>query len=366
MSEKVAFIITSINQGGLETYLLRFLTHINGKISSVVVCNKRKFDREFLQRFEEINVEVVFLPVNLSPFSVFRFYRFLANEGITSVCDFRGDFSGLSLMISWAARIKNRIVFYRESAHQFEPTILKKVYISLSNYLILRFSTKILSNSLASLRNFFGSNKLTNKYNRVLKNGVYDAREVTSKIDIRGLYGIPSDAYLIGHVGRFTPAKNHKLIIKLAKKLCSSDSSCYFLLCGAEVRMNIQQELERHNLKKRIIAPGLCKDINAHLGALDLFVFPSHNEGQSNALIEAMNSGVLTVASNIPSILETVPSEMRNFLHDPDSVDDFVSQIENIKNNGLRYDTDRVKNWSRSTYDQRKCFGNFLNEIKEY
>ena len=50
---------------------------------------------------------------------------------------------------------------------------------------------------------------------------------------------------------------------------------------------------------------------------MDVFIFPSYNEGQPNALIEATITGLPIVASNIPSIKETVSEEMNQVLFPP-------------------------------------------------
>ena len=363
MSHKILFIITSFHQGGIETYLLRFLTHTKGNITPIVLCNKNKFDTEFLDEFKIYNVKIVFLPINFSPTSIVRFYKLLKTEKIITVCDFRGDFSGLSLMISWAAKIKNRIVFYRESVHQFEPSFLKNTYVKLFNYLIIKFSTKILSNSSEAFKSFFNSSTLKGKYHRVLRNGVYNENEIIKKINIRSFYDIPANAFVVGHIGRYTPAKNHDLIVALAKKICLKDNNYYFLLCGADVKKNIYDDIIKYNLEKNIIVPGLCKDIYSHLEAMDVFLFPSYNEGQPNALIEAMISGVPVVASNIPSIKETVAKEMESSLLNPDAMGNFLKQIENIKNGDIIYDIEKVKIWAQDTYSQNKQFNEFYKEL---
>lgn len=363
MNHKILFIITSFHQGGIETYLLRFLTHMKGNITPIVLCNKNKFDTEFLNKFKIYNVKIVFLPINFSFSSIIRFYKLLKTEKIITICDFRGDFSGLSLLISWAAKIKNRIVFYRESVHQFEPTFLKSIYVKLSNFLIIKFSTKILSNSSEAFKAFFSSSALKGKYHRVLRNGVYNENEIIKKINIRNFYGIPTDAFVVGHVGRYTPAKNHDLIISLAKKICLKDNNYYFLLCGADIKKNIYSDIIKYNLEKNIIVPGLCKDIYSYLEALDVFLFPSYNEGQPNALIEAMIAGVPVLASNIPSIKETVAKEMESYLLNPEAMDDFLKQIENIKNGDIIYDTEKVKIWAQDLYSQNKRFNEFYKEL---
>ena len=85
---------------------------------------------------------------------------------------------------------------------------MKNNYIKLSNYLIIKFSTKILSNSLVAFKSFFKDNSLKGKYHKVLKNGVYNENEIIKKINIKKLYNIPTDAFVVGHIGRYILLKS--------------------------------------------------------------------------------------------------------------------------------------------------------------
>ena len=363
MKKKVLFIITSVHQGGLETYLLRFLEREKDKINPIVMYRKIEFDKNFFKEYKKTNAKMVCLPLNFSPLSMYKFYVFLKRENVRTVCDFRGDFAGISLTISWLAKVKTRIVFYRESVHQFEPNFLKNRYIKIINFLTKKFSTKMLSNSSEAFVNFYKPNILNNKYHRVIKNGVYNENDFIKKIDIRSNLGIPLNAFVVGHIGRYIEAKNHNVIIETAKILCKKDPMVYFLLCGKDVRSGILDKLNEYDLHDNIITPGLCKNIPSHLHAMNVFLFPSLNEGQPNALIEAMNAGIPIVASNIPSIIETVRRDMNKALFSPNAVHDYVSQIEAIKKGNSVYNIDEIEKWSKEIYSQKNRFEEFYKEL---
>ena len=361
------FIITGINVGGIETYLLRFLNSKKNKINPVIITQIKDQDDEFYNEFISIGAKIIFLPIKLSPISLFKFYSLLKREKINCVCDFRGDFSGISLLISWLANVKKRIVFYRESKFQFNPTFLKNIFVKFLHFLTFKFSSKILSNSENALHNFYKKNELNNKYHKVVRNGVYkkNSKKVYNSIDVRKKYFISKDSFVIGHIGRFTPAKNHKLIVELANQLCNTHNDIYFLLCGSKVSESINDDLIKYNIRERVITPGLCKDIYSYLQAMDVFIFPSYNEGQPNALIEAMITGLPIVASNIPSIKETVSEEMNQVLFSPSDKGAFVKEILKIKNGNVKYNTEKVKKWSKNSYCQNKQFKIFYNELLE-
>ena len=77
---------------------------------------------------------------------------------------------------------------------------------------------------------------------------------------------------------------------------------------------------------------GNRSDINELLQIMNVFLFPSTIEGQPNALIEAMISGVPIVTSNIQPIIETTPEKMHRYLKDPFDVDGYVDLIKDLYN----------------------------------
>ena len=96
---------------------------------------------------------------------------------------------------------------------------------------------------------------------------------------------------------------------------------------------------------------------------MNVFLFPAVNEGQPNALIEAMILGIPIVASNIPAILETVPSEMKSVLFDPDDIQSFVDKLKGNIEKKSHYSSNKVKDWSRINYSEKKRFEEFYNEL---
>lgn len=364
VKNKVLFIITGFNRGGLETYLKRFLHYQENRIRPIIMIQKLDRDDLFYEDFIKFNPKIVHLPINFSPVNIFRFYSLLKREKIITVCDFRGDFSGIPLFISWMANVKNRIVFYRESVYQFKANYFKLFYTTILHRLTLFFSTKILSNSQEAFNNFYKNDSLNKKYHKVIKNGVYNSNiDLISKEDIRKKLMIPQNAFVIGTVGRYAPSKNYNAIIEIANIICNEYDNVYFLLCGANVSKFMTPKLIEYNLVDRIIMPGMCDNIFAFFNEMNVFLFPSVNEGQPNALIEAMILGIPIVTSNIPSILETVPSEMKSVLFDPDDIQSFVDKLKGNIGKKSHYNSNKVKDWSRNYYSEKKRFEEFYNEL---
>jgi glycosyltransferase involved in cell wall biosynthesis len=59
---------------------------------------------------------------------------------------------------------------------------------------------------------------------------------------------------------------------------------------------------------------GHCADVSKHLGEADIFVLPSHAEGNSNAILEAMRAGLPIVATRVGGAEIQVGSDGKPFL----------------------------------------------------
>src|SRR5690606_5670056 len=103
----------------------------------------------------------------------------------------------------------------------------------LMNKILFASASKILSNSKAALDYFYPENIRQNPNSfEVIYNGVDYSSFLSSQANLRAELGIPEQAFVIGHIGRVAPAKNHTTILDVAIKMVEEDPNVYFLLCG--------------------------------------------------------------------------------------------------------------------------------------
>lgn len=109
--------------------------------------------------------------------------------------------------------------------------------------------------------------------------------------------------FVIGHIGRFDPQKNHSFLIDIFYNCAKSDRDARLLLIGdGKGRIRIQEKVKSLGLEEKVIFTGVRSDIADLLQAIDVFVFPSVYEGLGIAAVEAQAAGVPCVLSdNVPS-----------------------------------------------------------------
>lgn len=366
MKNRTLFIVSSLDVGGIEIYLLRFLKLFNSELNPVVLCRKGK-GGALVDDYEKLGVNIKVKRINyLSLRDHSWFYSYLKRNNFDAICDFSGDFSGFILCIGRIIGIKKRISFYRESEHQFKKSILKSIYAKISNYFVNVNATSILSNSKVSLNNFHPNWHLEKDKYKVIGNGIpHIETSIESRNINRRKLKIPKNSFIIGHLGRYVAAKNHAYILSLVDTIVERYPNVYFLLYGKDVRDAVNKISRNFIHKKHIIAPGVCTNLASFFSTIDLFVFPSINEGQPNALLEAMISETPIIANNINPVKEVVPVEASLALFDG-SINDFQIKIETFLDTTKTkdfYDYSLVGNKVRQNHLPEEKFREFLSEL---
>lgn len=149
----------------------------------------------------------------------------------------------------------------------------------------------------AQLNSMFG---ITNVI--VVNNGVnFKAfREVEeSKKQIRDRLSIPQNAYVVGHIGRFSDQKNHLFLIDIFAELCKRQENSFLLLIGSgPTKEKVIQKASGLGLLSKILILSNRTDIPELLKCMDVFLFPSLFEGLSVTLVEAQAAGLRCVISD--------------------------------------------------------------------
>lgn len=139
----------------------------------------------------------------------------------------------------------------------------------------------------------------------VVNNGIdferFDARR--SRAEVRGELGIPASAFVVGHVGRFAPQKNHAKVVSVFGEIRRRRPEAFLLLVGdGPLKGKVGEDLLRRGLDSHSLILSNRDDVPDLMGAMDSFLFPSVYEGLGIVLIEAQKVGLpCTVSDAVPS-----------------------------------------------------------------
>ena len=108
-----------------------------------------------------------------------------------------------------------------------------------------------------------------------------------------------TDKFIIGHVGRFCPQKNHDFLIDIFNVFHSKYPNSILTLVGSgELQGKIQEKVKNMGLDKDVCFLGNRADMPNIYQVFDVFLFPSFYEGLPVSLIEAQASGLPCVISD--------------------------------------------------------------------
>lgn len=358
----ITFFVHSLDSGGIENYLLRFLKENNSNFKNIYVYCKSGKGGQLEDKYKELsNLTIIKRRIGFTSYKDLKYLKsFLIEHNISCVCDFTGNFSGLVLLVAYKSGIHKRVAFYRSSTNRFNSDIFRNSYDRLVKIMVKSYATDILSNSKAGLDYFFSNYWKNDSRFEIIKNGINAEIFLKETGNLRQEFGIPDTAFVIGHTGRYNPAKNHETILAVAEILVKKYNDIYFILCGNGVKNNLQNTLETKKLDSKVLVFENRDDIPKFLNTMDCYFFPSLTEGQPNALIEAMITGLPYVASSIDSIKETVLN-LENLYH-PKDIESFVKALETNYKNRSQKDVLHQQHVIEK-FDADKCFSSFYERL---
>jgi glycosyltransferase involved in cell wall biosynthesis len=215
----------------------------------------------------------------------------------------------------WVLRTAHHVGIPNRIAHSHSDTrmlqarakLYRKLYLMMTRRWVKRHATAGLACSEGAASGLYGRFWQHDSRWKIHYCGI-DCRPFRARVNsrlVRSELGIPANAFVIGHVGRFDTAKNHLFLLDILHEVIKRQPKARLLLVGdGPLRPEVEAKAQRLGMEKYITFAGVRSDIpRLMLAAIDIFVFPSLFEGLPLVLIEAQGAG-------LPSILsETVPQE---------------------------------------------------------
>lgn len=134
----------------------------------------------------------------------------------------------------------------------------------------------------------------------VLKNAIDSQSFVANaevREEVRKELGL-REAFVVGHVGRLRPEKNHDFLIDVLAEIKKQKPEAELILVGAgPLEERVRGRAAEKGLADCVHFLGNRKDMNRIYQAMDVFVFPSLYEGLGIVAIEAQAAGIPAVCS---------------------------------------------------------------------
>ena len=363
---RVLIQLPSYDSGGAENYALRLIDRGGNDEYEWHVTSSNRRNAKLEAGFRNSGAQIHHISPGFgNPGQAKSFLSFVRASRFDTVMTLTGVFGGPALALARVAGVARRVGWHRRATPAYAPTLVRRAYAGWALLLLKWGANRILSNGRAALMNHHGSNWLTSDKFAVIPNGVDSERfrpDRRLREAVRDELGIPRECIVIGHVGRFDPAKDHATLLAVVSRLRQELGTLRLLVAGTGTdSTQFRDRLAQAGLHDTTVPLGARSDVERLYQAMDVFLFPSITEGQPNSLIEAMLCGVPIVASDIPGVRDTVPPEQRARVFPPRD----VAAASRLVHSSLGdFDTARAQiPWVRERYDLECNLDRVLDEL---
>jgi glycosyltransferase involved in cell wall biosynthesis len=167
---------------------------------------------------------------------------------------------------------------------------------------------------------------------------VPDAKDIVDVAGVRKEFAIPVGARVVGMVARIAPQKDFETLIRAAARLRKAALDLRFLLIGdymshapwREYRARLGGQISRAGLNDWFLFTGHRDDVGRLMGALDIFVLTTHNEGAPLVILEAMAMEKPVLATAVDGIPEVIEDGVTGLLHRHEDDAQLAEQIARL------------------------------------
>lgn len=162
------------------------------------------------------------------------------------------------------------------------------------------------------------------------------------------------DKFVVGHIGRFTYAKNHNFLLDVFSKISAKRENAILLLVGdGELHQAIIDGIKEKGLDGKVVFAGQVSNPELYYSLADVIVIPSIFEGLSLATIESQIAGVPSVVSDAIPEEAVISNGVRRLKLTDRSWADVAVEIADMKvfldersrEYDIRYAVKKLENW---------------------
>lgn len=145
---------------------------------------------------------------------------------------------------------------------------------------------------------------------------------IKDKANLRHSLNLP-DGLIVVFSGRLDPEKRVNHLLDAWNNVIKKYSDATLLILGSGTEEQRLKRMAGMNVRFE----GNVKDVAPYLRASDVFVLPSSTEGLSNALLEAMASGLASIATSVGGATDLIENGKNGILIPPDDSQAILSAL---------------------------------------
>ncbi|MDD2951434.1 MAG: glycosyltransferase [Sulfuricurvum sp.] len=290
--QPTAIICLSHHSGGMEIDSIKLAKKLSAHVPITLIAKTNCFianSKDDYAGYNNIELETISFRSSMSLSIVLGVRRIVQDKGIKNIIFF-GASELKSLYFSFLGLDINLIV--RHGTTKSRP---KKDWFHRLIYSNVNTHISICKHLQKNVEHIIPFGKQTKSVM------IYPSLEL-SKIE-----KAPHDTLTLIHVGRIAKGKGQADAIQACEILHKKGIDFIFYLVGGFDARYEQPFMELYNslpYKEKIILVGFTKNVSEYYAKADIFLFPSHGEGLSNAFLEALANNLVCITYNNTSFPE--------------------------------------------------------------
>ena len=299
---KVLMFVDRVGRGGAQSFLFSICANIDKeKFEASLLCLDDGYDHSgYESEFEANGVKIHKLNgiwiKNFRDFS--KYEKALNNFFSENKFDIVHINSGPKnyLVAKYAKRYGSKVIYHSHNTDYQATNPLKKIYGNLLKRSVKKYSDRYFACSDLAAVWMFGK-KQYNKGNVTVINNALTLNKYRYLEEIRrslrNQLSIPQDAFVLGHVGRFTTQKNHSFLIDIFADYNKRNTNSFLVLVGTgSLIEQCKQKTKDLSIEDKVVFVGEVSNAYEYYNVFDMFVMPSLYEGLPVVSVEAQMNGL--------------------------------------------------------------------------
>lgn len=376
--KEIHYIIGTLEVGGAERHLSQVLPVLKARgfsIKVIVLSNKASLAPIFEKAQIPISLgpNFDFLPIILKrPLvlmtSLFRlFFDFLKNrKAIRHV--FLPEAYLLTSLAARLAFFNGILVMSRRSLNNYQQ---RRVVLGKLEKLFHRFTTFALGNSKAVIKQLYEEGFPEEKV-KLIYNGIdiFAFQNLPSKEELRNNLGLNQRSLIFIIVANLIPYKGHADLLNAFAKISDKLPKNWRLLCVGKdsgILDGFKKQANELNLVDHVEFLGSRADTAALLSAADIGILCSHEEGFSNAILEAMAARLPMVVTNVGGNAEAVRDKITGLVVEPKDPESLANALLELTLSPMKRNTYGCagKNRIDETFTLKACVDQYERFYKQ-
>lgn len=357
---------------GLTIYPLRILKHLSKKYKITVLTFSHQDNLKKKERIND-NLVVKRLPYlfkiskgYVSPHSLIYFWQNAIKHDLVFIN--LPNFEALFLAIIAKLLRKKTIVLFHCQVVLGDSLFEKIVqfFLNLSVRFQLALADKIIT--YPQYKNLYN-------YNHKIKTSLplIDTPEINDNVG-KKLLNLKKNHYWIGFAGRIAREKGIEYLIQAVSQIKESPIELIFagpygekVTGEKEYYLKIKKLLEDKRIKYQFLGELAESELGAFYKTLDVLVLPSINSTEAFGMVqaEAMITGTLVIASDLPGVRIPISLTKMGILTQPENSDEISQAINKIFLNRQEYTNKNLVNQAKKIFDKNKIYDFYDRLFKE-